>query len=85
MASFEWEESTLTADCRTLQDMATRFEEAAVLMRRLDQCGFELENARGLRKISHKNVRIFSRFGFVIDKVLSDIRKRGFEIERDQN
>ena len=81
MASFTWEESTLTADCRNLQEMAKRFEDAAVLMRRMDQCNFELQNYNGVRRITHKNVRMFSRFGFVTDKVLIDIRKRGIEID----
>ena len=81
MASFTWEESTLTADCRNLQEMAKRFEDAAVLMRRMDQCNFELENDNGIRRITHENVRMFSRFGFVADKVLIDSRKRGIEID----
>ena len=83
MASFTWEESALTADCCTLEDMARRFEEAAMLMRRLDQCGFELQNNKEGRKISHKNVRIFSRFGFIIDKKLSEIHERSLKIDRE--
>ena len=83
MASFTWEESALTADCCTLEDMARRFEEAAMLMRRLDQCGFELQNNKEGRKISHKNIRIFSRFGFIIDKKLSEIHERSLEINRE--
>ena len=83
MASFTWEESALTADCCTLEDMARRFEEAAMLMRRLHQCGFELQNNKEVRKISHKNVRIFSRFGFIIDKKLSEIHERSLELNRE--
>ena len=85
MASFTWEESALTADCCTLEDMARRFEEAAMLMRRLDQCGFELHNNKEIRKISHKNVRTFSRFGFVIDKKLSEIHRRALEINQEES
>ena len=85
MASFTWEESALTADCCTLEDMARRFEEAAILMRRLDQCGFELQNNTEIRTISHRNVRTFSRFGFVIDKKLSEIHKRSLEINHEKN
>ena len=85
MASFTWEESALTADCCTLEDMARRFEEAAILMRRLDQCGFELKNNIEIRTISHRNVRTFSRFGFVIDKKLSEIHKRSLEINHEEN
>ena len=83
MASFTWEESALTADCCTLEDMARRFEEAAMLMRRLDRCGFELQNNKEVRKISHKNIRIFSRFGFIIDKRLSEIHERSLEMNRE--
>ena len=85
MASFTWEESALTADCCTLEDMARRFEEAAILMRRLDQYGFELQNNTEIRTISHRNVRTFSRFGFVIDKKLSEIHKRSLEINHEEN
>ena len=85
MASFTWEESALTADCCTLEDMARRFEEAAILMRRLDQCGFKLQNNTEIRTISHRNVRTFSRFGFVIDKKLSEIHKRSLEINHEEN
>ena len=85
MASFTWEESALTADCCTLEDMARRFEEAAILVRRLDQCGFKLQNNTEIRTISHKNVRTFSRFGFVIDKKLSEIHRRALEINHEEN
>ena len=85
MASFTWEESALTADCCTLEDMARRFEEAAILMRRLDQYGFKLQNNNEIRTIGHGNVRTFSRFGFVIDKKLSEIHKRSLEINHEKN
>ena len=66
MASFTWDESTLSADCPTLASMAQRFEDAAALMRQLDQSGFELEH-QGKRIIKHQNERFFS-FGFVFEK-----------------
>ena len=56
-----------------------------MLMRRLDQCGFELHNNKEIRKISHKNVRTFSRFGFVIDKKLSEIHSRSLGMNREKN
>ena len=68
MASFTWDESTLSADCPTLEAMAKRFEDTAALMRRLDQNGFEIQNNQASRKISHRNTRVFSRFGFVTDE-----------------
>ncbi len=84
MASFTWEESALTADCHTLSDMANRFEETAALMRRLEKNGFEVQYEHGLRKIIHRNPRIFSRFGFIIDKVLSDIEQSSIDINNDR-
>ena len=67
MASFTWDESTLSADCATLASMAQRFEDAAALMRQLDQNGFELEQYQGIRLIKHQNDQIFSSFGFVLE------------------
>lgn len=68
MASFTWDESTLSADCPTLASMAQRFEDAAALMRQLDRSGFELELRQGNRIIKHQNEQIFSSFGFVLEK-----------------
>ena len=62
MASFTWDESTLSADCPNLASMAQRFGDAAALMRQLDKSGFELENRHGNRIITHQNEQIFSSF-----------------------
>ena len=67
MASFTWDESTLSADCPNLASMAQRFEEAAALMRQLDQSGFQLENHQGSRVIKHQNKEVFTSFGFVLE------------------
>ena len=67
MASFTWDESTLSADCSTLASMARRFEDAAALMRKLDQSGFELVQHHGNRIIKHQNEQVFSSFGFVLE------------------
>ena len=67
MASFTRDETTLSADCATLASMAQRFEDAAALMRQLDQSGFELEQHEGNRIIKHQNEQIFSSFGFVLE------------------
>ena len=56
-----------------------------MLMRRLDRCGFELHNNKEIRKISHKNIRTFSRFGFVIDKKLSEIHRKSLEMNREES
>ena len=68
MASFTWDESTLSADCPTLESMAQRFEETAALMRQLDKSGFEVKGQNGNREIIHTNTKIFSSFGFILDK-----------------
>ena len=68
MASFTWDESTLSADCGTLEDMAERFEDTAALMRRLAQEGFAVSQQEGARKIIHSNNEIFKSFGFVIEE-----------------
>ena len=68
MASFTWDESTLSADCPTLASMAQRFEDAAALMRQLDQSGFELVQHQGNRIITHQNEQVFSSFGFILEK-----------------
>mgnify|MGYP004192188629 FL=1 len=67
MASFTWNESPLSADCGTLEDMAERFEDTAALMRRLAQTGFAVKQQEGTRKITHVNDEIFKSFGFVIE------------------
>ena len=68
MASFTWDESTLSADCTTLESMAQRFEDTAALMRQLDKSGFEVRKQNGNREIIHTNTEIFSSFGFTLDK-----------------
>ena len=68
MASFTWDESTLSADCGTLEDMADRFEDTAALMRRLAETGFVVTEQEGSRKIIHANDKIFESFGFVIEE-----------------
>ncbi len=68
MASFTWNESTLSADCGTLEDMAARFEDTAALMRRLSQTGFAVKQQAGARKIIHADNKIFESFGFVIEE-----------------
>lgn len=67
MPSFTWDESTLSADCPTLESMAQRFEDTAALMRQLDKNGFKIRGNNGNRKIIHSNEKIFSSFGFTLD------------------
>ena len=39
MSYFTWKEAGLTSDCETLESMASRFEEAAKLMRKMSEKG----------------------------------------------
>jgi hypothetical protein len=43
MTYFTWRESGLTAECSSLEAMASRFEESASLMRRMANEGFQVE------------------------------------------
>ena len=70
MASFTWDESTLSADCPTLESMAQRFEDTAALMRQLDKSGFKVRGQNGNREIIHNNTEVFSSFGFILEKSL---------------
>ncbi len=44
MSYFTWKEAGLTSDSASLEAMAARFEEAASLMRRMAEQGFELNS-----------------------------------------
>ncbi|KKZ12834.1 MAG: hypothetical protein TE42_02800 [Candidatus Synechococcus spongiarum SP3] len=65
MPHFTWHDQGLSEDCQSLAAMAARFEEAAALMRRLDQSGFRLERPRGQQHITHTDSTIFAAFGFL--------------------
>ncbi len=65
MSYFTWKEAGLTADCASLEAMASRFEEAASLMRRMADRGFVLEQRNGAQHITHMDADIFQSWGFV--------------------
>ena len=65
MAYFTWKESGLTSDCASLEAMAARFEEAASLMRRMAQEGFQLERTNQRQRITHPTPDVFEAWGFV--------------------
>lgn len=65
MAHFTWHDKGLSEDCHSLAAMAARFEEAAALMRRLDQDGFRLERQGGQQHITHRDSTVFAAFGFL--------------------
>ena len=65
MAYFTWKESGLASDCASLEAMAARFEEAASLMRRMAQEGFQLERTNQQQRITHPTPDVFEAWGFV--------------------
>ena len=65
MSYFTWKEAGLTSDCSSLEAMASRFEEAASLMRRMAQQGFELNSQGRQQRITHNDAEVFESWGFV--------------------
>jgi hypothetical protein len=65
MAYFTWKEAGLTADCASLEAMASRFEEAAALMRRMAAEGFVLERHNDGQHITHGDASVFAAYGFI--------------------
>lgn len=68
MAYFVWKETGLTADCASLDAMASRFEEAASLMRRMAAEGFRLERHGEGARIHHSDPAVFDAYGFVSEE-----------------
>ena len=65
MSYFTWKDAGLTSDCASLEAMASRFEEAARLMRRMAEQGFVLERNNGAQRINHTDATVFNAWGFV--------------------
>ena len=65
MSYFTWKDAGLTSDCASLEAMASRFEEAARLMRRMAEQGFVLERNNGAQRINHPDADVFNAWGFV--------------------
>jgi hypothetical protein len=68
MAFFTWKETGLTSDCASLDAMASRFEEAAALMRRMAAEGFRLERHSDGQRITHPDPDVFGAYGFVSEE-----------------
>ncbi len=68
MSYFTWKETGLTSDCKSLEAMASRFEESAKLMRRMAQEGFTLKNTRKQQLITHSDSSIFKDWGFISEE-----------------
>ena len=65
MSYFTWKDAGLTSECASLEAMASRFEEAARLMRRMADQGFVLERNNGAQRINHNDAEVFNAWGFV--------------------
>ncbi len=65
MSYFTWKESGLSSDCASLEAMASRFEEAASLMRRMAKEGFKVKKTAKGQLITHSDPTIFASWGFI--------------------
>jgi hypothetical protein len=68
MPYFTWKEAGLTADCASLEAMASRFEEAGALMRRMAEEGFRLEQTGDGPHITHPDPTVFEAYGFITEE-----------------
>jgi len=68
MPYFTWKEKGLTQDCSSLAAMAARFEEAAKLMRRMAEAGFEVVQINGKQQIAHQDPALFQAYGFISEE-----------------
>ena len=68
MSYFTWQEKGLTNDCESLDAMASRLEEAASLIRRMANEGFELRKEGKRQLITHKNKELFEDWGFITEE-----------------
>ena len=68
MTYFTWKEEGLTKDCESLDSMAARFEESAILMRKMSAEGFKIEKRNQSQIITHKDSKIFNDWGFISEE-----------------
>ena len=68
MPYFTWKEQGLTAECASLDAMASCFEEAAQLMRRMASEGFRVERIEGIQRITHDDEALFDAYGFISEE-----------------
>jgi hypothetical protein len=68
MPYFTWKEAGLTSDCASLEAMASRFEEAGALMRRMAEEGFRLEQTADGPRITHPDPTVFEAYGFISEE-----------------
>ena len=68
MSYFTWKENGLTSDCSSLEAMASRYEEAAKLLRRMKKEGFTLKLNQQKQLIVHDDKEIFFSWGFISEE-----------------
>ncbi len=68
MSYFTWKEKGLTKDCQSLEAMASRFEEAARLMRKMAKEGFKKKEDKKGQLITHDDDEIFNSWGFISEE-----------------
>ncbi len=68
MSYFTWKETGLTQDCKSLEAMASRFEESAKLMRKMASEGFILQIRKKKQLITHEDSNIFNEWGFISEE-----------------
>ena len=69
MSFFTWKDSGLTSDCRSLDAMASRFQETANLMKKLAEKGFRLKKKHNNQLIIHADPAVFDQWGFISEEL----------------
>ena len=69
MSFFTWKDDGLTSDCTSLDAMASRFEETAILIKKLSQKGFILKKTQENQLIIHSDPKIFDQWGFISEEL----------------
>ena len=68
MSFFTWKDEGLTSDCVSLDAMASRFQETAILIKKLSQKGFKLKKTQKNQLIIHSDPKIFDQWGFISEE-----------------
>ena len=68
MSFFTWKDNGLTSDCKSLDAMASRFEETANLMKNLSRKGFKLRKTHNNQLIIHSDPTVFDHWGFISEE-----------------
>ena len=69
MSFFTWKDDGLTSDCKSLDAMASRFEETANLIKKLSKKGFILKKTQKNQLIIHSDPKIFDQWGFISEEL----------------